>query len=189
MLLLRHPSEELILSVLQGQLEHAFTYEPVGGTRSGNCPNGYSPRRQMAILGQGETVFEQAKLAMQRWKMFDLGWVSVCPDTPAIQPGVVLGTLARVTGLWALNVARIVYVIDEPQRQFGFGYGTLPEHAIRGEERFLLSLDPETGQVRYEIFSFSRPLRAVAWAELFYLRALQRRFCVESAAAMIRAVE
>jgi len=36
-----------------------------------------------------------------------------------------------VSGVWFLNAARIVYVIDEPRR-FSFAYGTLPGHAERG---------------------------------------------------------
>ena len=46
--------------------------------------------------------------------------------------------LARALGLWVLNACRIVYVIEEdgPLRRFAFAYGTLPEHAESGEERF-----------------------------------------------------
>ena len=56
--------------------------------------------------------------------------------------------LARVLGMWTLNAARVVFVIDEPGR-FGFAYGTLPRHVESGEERFLVERDA-AGEVYYE---------------------------------------
>jgi len=43
--------------------------------------------------------------------------------------------LARSIGLWWLNACRIVYVVDKVDK-FGFAYGTLPDHAGSGEERW-----------------------------------------------------
>ncbi|MFD1214450.1 DUF1990 family protein, partial [Arthrobacter sp. GCM10027362] len=40
-------------------------------------------------------------------------------------------------------------------RRTGFGYGTLPGHPERGEESFVAVLGPD-GQVRFELFAFSR---------------------------------
>ena len=52
--------------------------------------------------------------------------------------------LARSIGLWWLNACRIVAVVDEdgPVKRFGFAYGTLPDHAGSGEERFLDRVGP-----------------------------------------------
>ena len=54
---------------------------------------------------------------------------------------------------------RVVYVIDEPDIR-GFGYGTLPGHPERGEERFAVRRDPATSAVFAEVTAFSRP---AAW--------------------------
>jgi uncharacterized protein (UPF0548 family) len=62
--------------------------------------------------------------------------------------------------MWSINACRIIYVIDEQDREsrrFGFGYGTLPVHSEQGEERFLLRWDAKSDQVIYEITAFSRP--------------------------------
>jgi uncharacterized protein (UPF0548 family) len=50
---------------------------------------------------------------------------------------------------------RVVYVVDEPDRR-GFAYGTLPGHAVSGEELFLVRYAPDTGQVSAEVAAFSR---------------------------------
>ena len=67
--------------------------------------------------------------------------------------------IARRFGLWWLSACRIVYVVDEaePISRFGFAYGTLPDHAGTGEERFLVEWDRQSGEVWYEILAFSRP--------------------------------
>ena len=76
-----------------------------------------------------------------------------------IAPGTNVAVLARVLGIWYLNACRIVYVIDEtgPIETYGFAYGTLPDHAEKGEERFSVVWDHADDSVRYEQFAFSRP--------------------------------
>jgi uncharacterized protein (UPF0548 family) len=93
--------------------------------------------------------------------------------------------------MWWLNASRIVYVIDEggPLTRFGFAYGTLPEHAESGEERFLIEWERDSDEVWYSILAFSRPRHWLALAGYPLVRRLQRRFGRESAAAMVRAVE
>jgi uncharacterized protein (UPF0548 family) len=63
--------------------------------------------------------------------------VELCGSDTLIEPGQTVAVLTRVCGLWSLNACRIVYVIQE-DRRFGYAYGTLPEHAESGEERFLV---------------------------------------------------
>ena len=77
------------------------------------------------------------------------------PDTP-IETGRDVAPLARHLGFYSLNACRIVYVIDEPNT-FGFAYGTLTEHVEIGEERFKVEFDPDSGEIWYDIFAFSRP--------------------------------
>ncbi len=63
--------------------------------------------------------------------------------------------LLRLMGGYVTATARIVYVVDEPDR-FGFAYGTLPLHPVRGEEAFMVSRDAG-GNVTYSIDVFSKP--------------------------------
>ena len=48
-------------------------------------------------------------------------------------------------------------------KRFGFGYGTLPGHAERGEERFSVEWNREDGCVYYDVFAFSHPKHPLAW--------------------------
>ena len=58
---------------------------------------------------------------------------------------------------------RVVYVIEEPDRR-GFAYGSLPGHAVVGEEMFGVRYDPADGAVYSEVAAFSRP--ATWWSRL-----------------------
>jgi uncharacterized protein (UPF0548 family) len=86
-----------------------------------------------------------------------------------------------------MSAARIVYVIDEPNR-FGFAYGTLTDHVESGEERFSVELDQTTGEVWYDLFAFSRPAHPLAKLGLPVSRYLQKSFTADSLAAMKRAI-
>jgi len=81
-----------------------------------------------------------------------------------IHAGEVMAVLARAIGLWWLNACRIVYVVDEvePIQRFGFAYGTLPDHAASGEERFLIEWNRADNSVWYDILSFSRARHILA---------------------------
>ena len=56
-----------------------------------------------------------------------------------------------------VNACRVVYVVDEeePIQRYGFAYGTLPDHAETGEERFLVEWNRASGEVWYDILAFS----------------------------------
>jgi uncharacterized protein (UPF0548 family) len=77
---------------------------------------------------------------------------------------------------------------DEIEK-FGFAYGTLLEHAERGEERFSVEYHKSDESVWYDLYAFSQPNNF--WARLGYpaSRMLQRRFATESKVAMKRAIE
>jgi uncharacterized protein (UPF0548 family) len=98
--------------------------------------------------------------------------------------------VARRVGVWWLSACRVVYVVDEPGSisRYGFAYGTLPDHAGSGEERFLVEWDRGSGEVWYDILAFSRPQWLLTRLGYRYMRRLQKRFGSESAAAMVRAV-
>jgi uncharacterized protein (UPF0548 family) len=98
--------------------------------------------------------------------------------------------VARICGVWWLNACRIVYVIDEtgPVQRFGFAYGTLPDHAETGEERFMIEWDRADDSVWYDILAFSRPRHWLARLGYPFSRLVQRRFARRSAEAMQRAI-
>ena len=73
--------------------------------------------------------------------------------------------------------------------RFGFAYGTLPGHAERGEERFLVEWSHEDDSVFYDVLAFSRPNHLLAWLGYPFARILQRRFARDSKEAMKEAVD
>ena len=189
MVSLRRPSTETIRGFLTVQSKLGFTYTAVGATAS-LPPADYVVDHTRIKLGQGEEVFMKAKAALGRWQQFRLGWVEVwSPETP-IQTGEVVAVIARNLGLWWLNACRIVYVVDEeePIQRYGFAYGTLPDHAETGEERFLVEWDRASGEVWYDILAFSRPQLFLTWLGYPYTRRVQKRFAKASAAAMLKSV-
>jgi uncharacterized protein (UPF0548 family) len=180
----RRPTDEAIQSFRAAQSQQSLTYAEAGAT-SGDPPAGWHVNRHRGRLGDGPAAFAAACAAVRAWKMFDLGWIrAVAPGPPG--PGVVVAVVGRVWPLWTVNACRVVYVVDEPRR-FGFAYGTLPDHAECGEERFLVEWRPD-GSVWYDLFSFSRPSHWLARLAGPLGRLMQRRFARDSLAAMQRAV-
>lgn len=187
---LRHePSAETIREFITSQASLAYSYPEVGATES-QPPAGYRVDHNRIKLGDGENTFQRAVAALQGWRQSDLGWVKVVTDQQPVAVGKTIAVLAHVFGVWSLNAARIVYVIDERNgatQRFGLAYGTLPDHVERGEERFLVER-LEDGSVWYDLYAFSRPQHPLARLGAPVTRMLQRRFARESLAAMKRSV-
>jgi uncharacterized protein (UPF0548 family) len=189
MVSLRKPSAESTRRFLTAQAERDFSYSPVGATAD-QLPPGFVVDHTRVKLGEGEPVFQAARAALQRWRQFDLGWLEAwSPKTP-IQAGEVVAIVARALGLWWLSACKIVYVVDEsgPISRFGLAYGTLPDHAAKGEERFLIEWDQDDNGVWYDILAFSRPSDFLSRLGYSIVRRTQKRFGRESAAAMLKAV-
>jgi uncharacterized protein (UPF0548 family) len=174
---------------LAAQLKIGLTY-PAVGARAAVPPGGYVVDRTRIRLGGGAGAFAAAKAALGRWEHFRLGWVEAWPPEAPIQAGEVVAVIARLIGLWWLNACRIVYVVDEqgPVQRYGFAYGTLPENAESGEERFTVEWREADGAVWYDILAFSRPRQLLARLGYPLARRLQKRFARDSAAAMQREV-
>lgn len=189
MFLLSRPVEAEIRAFLTTQKGRPFSYAEVGRSTEG-APHGYNCDHNRIQLGTGADTFARAIAAVRQWKMFDLPWVQLCwPDAP-IEPGAAVAVLVSHLGFWSLNACRIVYVLEEhgAVERYGFAYGTLLEHAERGEERFTVEYHSEDQSVWYDLFAFSRP---GPLARLAYpvARTLQKRFARDSKLAMRRAVE
>ena len=191
MLLARRPSDELIHRVIYGQRDAAPDYGHVGGTRYSEIPAGFTVNRSRAVIGAGEEAFLEARILLERLRALDLAWATVYPRGTEVRPGVDVGVLAKVAGVWALNVGRIVYVLEEQGEAptYGFAFGTLPSSSLRGEERFTVTFDRRTGSVTYEIFSFARPRGLIPLMATPLLQATRRRFCRDSTEAMKNLVE
>lgn len=184
---LRKPTLSEIRTFLDQQSRLNFSYPFVGQTAA-TPPAGYNVDQTRVRLGSGEAVFMAATNALQKWQQFRLGWVEASPASTPIKAGEVVAILARIAGLWWLNACRIVYVIDEagPTQRFGFAYGTLPGHAERGEERFLIEWDEADDSVCYDILAFSQPRDPLARLGYPFARLIQKRFARDSAAAMLK---
>jgi uncharacterized protein (UPF0548 family) len=189
MLLLPKPSPATIRDFLAKQSKLDLTYAAVGATAAGS-PSGYVVDHTRIKLGEGEGVFRAAKAALERWEQFRLGWLEASPQETPIRTGEVVAVVVRAIGLWWLNACRIVYVVDQVKRvrRFGFGYGTLPEHAGTGEERFLIEWDRGDDSVWYDILAFSRPHHILTRLGYPLVRRTQKRFGRESAAVMSKVV-
>jgi uncharacterized protein (UPF0548 family) len=190
--LLGEPSEARIIEFVRAQREAPFSYAEVGTSREGAKEvAGYVVDHNRARLGEGEGTFDRAVAALRAWKMFDLGWIRVLPPGAPIEVGSTVGVLTRHHGFRSLNACRIVYLIDEEDGNVcrcGFAYGTLPEHGVRGEERFTVEWRRDDGSVFYDLYAFSRPNHLLAKIGHPLARRLQRRFARDSMRAMIRAV-
>lgn len=189
MFLFRKPSDDAVWRFLSSQKDLPFSYEEVGASREG-APPGYAVDRYRVKLGEGSEAYERAKEALRAWRQFDLGWIRLLPPDAPIEVGTAVGVLARHYGFWSLNAARIIYLIEESGgvERFGFGYGTLPGHGERGEERFSVEWHREDNTVHYDVFAFSRPKHPLAWLGYPFARVLQRRFAHDSKKALVEAV-
>src|SRR5215468_4457722 len=185
---LRQLSDGEIRAFIAAQARLPFSYPDVGVTR-GRAPAGYTVDHNRIELGHGPKAFERAVSALRRWQMFAIDGVKLCwPDAP-ITPGTTVAVVARAAGVWAVNACRIVYVIDEPDdatRRWGFAYGTLPEHVVRGEERFVIEWEQASDAVRYDLLALSRPRSLLFAYARPMLRIVQQRFARRSLAAMRR---
>lgn len=147
MFFLRKPDEAAVLKYIDRQRPTNLTYADVGSTNNvravpdgggtGRAGNGYNVDHNRILLGHGREAYEQAKVALCAWEMFDVGWVAPfssngalhCPLRHSVQSPLrhsVQGPLPRPlpegtpiairiqhVGFWSLNAARIVYVFDE----------------------------------------------------------------------------
>ena len=175
------PSDAQVDAFLSRARSHGFSYPEVGATCA-EIPAGYTIDHNRVVLGRGSATFHAASIALQRWQMFDLLWVKAFPDSDRIEKGTTVAVLISHLGFWSLNASRIVYVIED-SRRFGFAYGTLADHAEKGEERFQIEwLEDDT--VAYDILAFSKP--AMWWSKVGrpFARALQKRFARDSMSIM-----
>jgi len=189
MLSLKKPSPESIRRFIDGQRKLGFTYSFVGATTSTPPPD-FVVDHTRGQIGTGEQAFHAGKTALERWEHFRLNWLEACPSDTPIRADEVVAVLAHVAGFWWLNACRIIYTIDEvgPITKFGFAYGTLPQHAEMGEERFCIEWNRTDDTVWYDVLAFSRPKHLLMKVGYPFVRMKQKQFGRESSAAMRKAI-
>jgi len=185
MYLVKKPNDQRISACIESQSRLGFTYPSVGATKNGDPPSGYLVDHNRIYLGSGQATFENAKRALREWQHYRFDWIELHRPNIELLPDQTVGVLAHALGLWVLNVCRIVYVVEEeaPIRRFAFAYGTLPEHAESGEERFQVEWH-EDDSVWYDILAFSRPNQLFSRIAYPYVRRKQKQFATDSMAAM-----
>jgi uncharacterized protein (UPF0548 family) len=136
----------------------SLTYPEVGATADA-LPAGYRHVRATRRIGTGRARFERAADAVMRYGMLRGAGLRVSATTEVAEVGAdVLGRLGPF-----IAPCRVVYVLDEPNRR-GFAYGSLPGHAVSGEEMFGVRYDPADDSVHAEVVAFSRP--AAWWSRI-----------------------
>jgi uncharacterized protein (UPF0548 family) len=138
--LIRRPSHSHRSTLSRSSQQNLVLLLQRGEHRGWYCPPRLRDGRYRVRLGEGPQTYALAVEPCVGGAVRS-GWVRLCwPDTP-LEVGATVGVLARHYRFWSLNSARIVYVIEESGEveRFGFGYGTLPGHGERGEERFLVN--------------------------------------------------
>jgi len=177
-LYLFRPSRDFVMQVLDQQTRCALSYDQVGASEHGPV-EGWDWHRESRTVGKGEGVWFRSKEALGSWSQFDMSWVFPHDRSVPIEVGANFAFTSRHMGLWSVHVCRIVHTIDDVQsgvRRYGFAYGTLEQHAVRGEELFLLELDEVSGEVRFVIQKFSKPAMWIARMAAPLTRHLQAKF-------------
>jgi uncharacterized protein (UPF0548 family) len=189
MIFMRMPDGNQLKDFIEQQSKLPFSYPDVEATR-GPAPPGYAVDHNRVQLGRGELAYQRARKALQRWRMFELSWVHLCWPTTPVEPGNTVGILVHVARSWWLNACRVVYTIDEggEVERLGFAYGTLPEHAARGEERFTVEWHRADDTVWYDVLGYSQPNHRLARLGGPLARRTQQRFASDAREAMVRAV-
>lgn len=188
MFMLSAPSEQFVRQFIAEQRSSSLSYAEVGASAMVQ-PSSYNVDHNRILLGKGETTWNRAVSAIQRWEMFQTSWIRLYWTTSPICVGTDVAVEVQHFGFHSLNACRIVYVVDEHGSivRYGFAYGTLTEHAESGEERFTVEWNRATDEVWYDILAFSRPHKLLAKLGYPLARFLQKRFARKSKMAMFDA--
>jgi len=185
MFTLRKPSPCEIDRFIEASRRLPLSYTPSGLVQ--NPPGVYQLDELTETIGHGEEDFVRARGALAEWRHFQLGWLEIFPSGAPVTTGSVVAVVIRHFGIWSLNGCRVIATVEEGAR-FGFSYGTLTNHAERGEELFEVALNAQSREVTYRIRAASRPRAWPAYLGYPLARTLQARFRRESADAMRRIV-
>lgn len=185
------PTPAQVQQVVHQQSTAPFTYADVGATR-GEVPSGWALDDRQRSIGSGKPTFERAVTAMRTWSQFDLPWVFPLHRDVPLEEGHLFAFVAHTYGVWSVNVCRIVYTLDEQDERgarFGFAYGTVGAHSVRGEERFHLEWDRKTDEVTFRIRKFSKPATPLLAVLAPLTQRVQSQFTVQALERLEQAVQ
>lgn len=163
MFFFRRPNKDLIKQLLLKRHDMNFSYPHTEATRSSSPPLGWRINHMRVRLGTGRGTHEHAVAALFSWSLLSVASLEVFSQAPRVRPQAEVAMLSRHLSIWSLDFCRVIYVLHDVSENHGsvlrtgFGYGTLPGHAVRGEERFSIEWHPRTEEVWYDIYSFSQP--------------------------------
>ena len=183
---LTRPPESELHRLLAKARRSVPSYAEVGATRTGHLPSGYRHDRNRIRLGDGNEVFSLAVEALRRWQA-QLGvGMEVFPEGAYVEEGESVLLLIRAIGLWTTAPCRVVYVAERSDA-FAFAYGTLPGHPESGEVAFAVDRS-ESGDVSFQVTSFSRTVDPLARVAAPVTRRIQQRVTRRYLDALAKAV-
>jgi uncharacterized protein (UPF0548 family) len=136
---LRRPTTEQLSPLLDRWRHESLTYSPVGVSLTSETPDGLRRHAWNITLPAG--AFDAGADAIRSWSVHRGAGLVVATDGELVEGVTVVMSAPMPVGFVDL-ACRVVAVIDETDR-FGFAYGTLPMHAERGEESFVISRTSE----------------------------------------------
>jgi uncharacterized protein (UPF0548 family) len=192
MLTISQPSADRLAALVERARSKDMSYQP-GLLQRVDAERSWFVDRYSEVVGHGAADFGAACDALRAWAKFRQPWTVPALPLAPIERGATVGYAAKVLGVWWSYCCRIVAVIDERgadgSASFGLDYGTVRGHAERGEERFLVTLDGDGGEVRFSLFAMSRPGTWYTWLGLPIARRAQAKFRPGAAAAVRRWVD
>jgi uncharacterized protein (UPF0548 family) len=217
MFFLREPSPDQIRRFISAQQELPFSYSEIGATRAGipsgytvdhnriklgegkqTYDRAVAALRRWRHFDLGwarivpdETAIEVGATVAMLAKHLGFRSLNACRVVYVIDNGESAEAPAR-------NKLRSGTAPDRPvgtgdatmaalPARWGFAYGTLPDHAETGEERFTVEWKSDDDSVWYDILAFSRPKQLHARVGYPYARLLQKRFVRHSLRVMVTA--
>src|SRR5687768_13293862 len=98
MFTLTEPSNSVAARFINSQAALPFSYPEVGATRfdpdRSAAPRGYKLDHNRIELGRGAEVFQRGVEALNQWRQFDLGWVTVVPRGVKLEKGATVAVKA-----------------------------------------------------------------------------------------------
>lgn len=196
---LRRPSDELLYALIDKNNRSAMSQSEVGITRNwavemfDEVPSRKYVGRDLHLysrfpIGNGREDFAKATTVIEAGVCFDLGWVCCVQEKP-FESGDTFSLLAQAFGIWTASFCRVIYKTkeDDDERSIvSLGFGTLPQHAAKGEERLSVVFDRSSGDVHLLIGSYSRPQSWLSKVFYFYFRFQQSKFAAQAAARVRR---
>ncbi len=155
------------------------------------APSGMSDDRLDVVLGSGDEAWKRARRALDEWTHFDLPWAGVTTGGSSAQSGQAVVVHARRLGIHMAVGCRIIEThdsVDTERQRYGFTYGTLRSHIMRGEERFEVWRDVATDEVGYTIHAKATPGRWYSRLAKPLVDHYRGQFRRDSVTAMAKAV-